>query len=125
MLTRCLGKGIATIRLAVAGAVVAAGLLLFTSEPALADCYGSVYVDGYYRSNGTYVQGYYRTCPDSNPYNNYGYPGNYNPNTGRTSPGSAWSYLDSYYGSGYGWGYGSAYSNPYGSYYGSRYSYWP
>jgi hypothetical protein len=27
----------------------------------------TVYVDGYYRSNGTYVRGHYRSPPGSNP----------------------------------------------------------
>jgi hypothetical protein len=31
-----------------------------------------VWVDGYYRKDGTYVQGHYRTTPDSHQYNNYG-----------------------------------------------------
>jgi hypothetical protein len=30
-----------------------------------------VYVNGYYRSDGTYVQPHVRTNPDGNPYNNY------------------------------------------------------
>ena len=57
-------------------------------ETAQAACYGSTYVSGYYRSNGTYVGGHYRTCPDSTRTNNFSYPGNYNPNTGRISSGS-------------------------------------
>lgn len=52
---------------------------------------------GYIRKNGTYVQPYIRSEPDKTPYNNYGYPGNYNPNTGRTSNGSEGSYLNRYY----------------------------
>lgn len=42
-------------------------------------------VQGYYNRNGNYVNSYQRTNPDSNRYNNYGSPGNYNPNTGRYS----------------------------------------
>lgn len=45
-----------------------------------------VHVDGHYRSNGTYVQPYQRTKPDGYKGNNYGSPGNYNPNTGRVTP---------------------------------------
>ena len=56
-----------------------------------------VYVQGYYKSNGTYVQGHYRTAPDSNPCNNYSYPGNYNPNTGSYTTGSQTTYLNNYY----------------------------
>lgn len=58
---------------------------------------GDVWVNGYYRSSGTYVQGYYRSSPDSNPYNNYSFPGNYNPYTGKYAGGSADTYLRNYY----------------------------
>ena len=55
-------------------------------------------VRGYYRRNGTYVQPYERTPADGNPYNNYGYPGNYNPNTGSVTGGNQNTYLNNYYG---------------------------
>ena len=67
-------------------------------DVASAACYGSTYVSGYLKSNGTYVSGYYRTCPDSRPYNNYSFPGNYNPNSGRITGGSRSSHIDNYYG---------------------------
>ena len=67
-------------------------------DVASAACYGSTYVSGYIKSNGSYVSGHYRTCPDSSPYNNYSFPGNYNPNTGRITGGSRSSYIDNYYG---------------------------
>jgi hypothetical protein len=54
-------------------------------------------VSGYYRRDGTYVQPHYRSNPDGNPYNNYSFPGNYNPNTGRITPGNPDTYLDRYY----------------------------
>ena len=54
-------------------------------------------VRGYTRRDGTYVQPYQRTNPDGNPYNNYNFPGNYNPNTGQTTPGNPDTYLDRYY----------------------------
>jgi len=57
----------------------------------------AVHVNGYYRSNGTYVNSYERTAPDGNPYNNYSYPGNYNPNTGSVTGGNASTYLNNYY----------------------------
>ena len=41
-----------------------------------------VYVNGYYRNNGTYVEPYHRSAPDSSPYNNYSTQGNINPYTG-------------------------------------------
>ena len=56
-----------------------------------------VWVRGYYRKDGTYVKGHYRTAPDGNPYNNYSFPGNYNPNTGKITPGNPQTYLDRYY----------------------------
>ena len=36
----------------------------------------------------TYVQPYQRTSPDSSRTNNYSFPGNFNPNTGRVTPPS-------------------------------------
>lgn len=67
----------------------------------------AVHVNGYYRSNGTYVNGYERTAPDGNPYNNYSYPGNYNPNTGSITGGNPDTYLNNYYNN------SSSYSSPY------------
>jgi len=55
------------------------------------------WVRGYYRQNGTYVQSHYRTNPDGNPYNNYSFPGNYNPNKGTITPGNPDTYLKRYY----------------------------
>jgi hypothetical protein len=63
------------------------GLLgLLTSETFAAS------VEGYYRRDGTYVQPHQRTNPD----NKYGFPGNVNPNTGRTTPDNSGTYLDNY-----------------------------
>jgi len=59
--------------------------------------HAQVRVRGYYRSDGTYVRPHVRTMPDGNPYNNYSYPGNYNPNTGRISTGDPATYLRNYY----------------------------
>lgn len=56
-----------------------------------------VKVSGYYRKNGTYVQPHYRSSPDGNPTNNYSYPGNTNPYTGKTATGSQEAYLNNYY----------------------------
>ena len=44
----------------------------------------TVYVNGYYRSNGTYVQGHYRTTPNNTVYDNYSTYPNVNPYTGQT-----------------------------------------
>ena len=66
-----------------------------------------VYVNPYYRNDGTYVQGHYRSRPDSNPYNNYSYPGNINPYSGERATGNSNTYLNNYYGgrrsNGFGW----------------------
>ncbi len=52
----------------------------------------AVHVNGYYRANGTYVNSYERTSPNSTATDNYSYPGNYNPNTGKITGGSIGSY---------------------------------
>jgi len=56
-----------------------------------------VKVKGYYRKDGTYVQPHYRSKPDGNPYNNWSYPGNTNPYTGKTATGNPDTYLKNYY----------------------------
>lgn len=66
-----------------------------------------VYVNGYTRSDGRYVKPYHQTAPDGIPYNNCGYPGNYNPNTGKITGGNPDTYLRNH-----GWGSGS-YGSPY------------
>lgn len=43
-----------------------------------------VWVNGYYKSNGTYVEGYYRTRPNNTNSDNFSTKGNVNPYTGRT-----------------------------------------
>ena len=53
-----------------------------------------VWVKGHYRRDGTYVPGHYRTSPDGNCQNNYGYPGNYNPNTMEFTEGGPLEYLE-------------------------------
>lgn len=80
-------------------------LVIFLPLFTLAD----VWVNGYYRSNGTYVSGHYRSNPDGNPYNNWSYPGNTNPYTGVTATGDPATYLKNYYGSSSGF---SGYSLP-------------
>jgi len=67
--------------------------LVFLSEVVSAD----VRVKGYYRKDGTYVRGHYRSDPDGNPYNNWSYPGNINPYTGKVAPGNPGTYLKNYY----------------------------
>lgn len=55
-----------------------------------------VWVDGYYRSDGTYVTGHWRSAPNSNPTDNFSYPGNTNPYTGKTATGNSDTYLENY-----------------------------
>lgn len=89
----------------------------------------AVYTRGYYKKNGTYMSPYYRSKPDRSPYNNYSYPGNYNPYTGKYSRGRSSTYLNNYYGRrnyGSSYGYGSryrgyGYGSSYNSYGGYRY----
>lgn len=45
--------------------------------------FSQVYVRGYYKKNGTYVEPHYRSNPDGIVENNWSYPGNVNPYTGR------------------------------------------
>lgn len=40
------------------------------------------WVNGYYRSDGTYVQGHYRSSPNQYKFDNYSSQGNSNPYTG-------------------------------------------
>lgn len=50
------------------------------------------WVNGYYRSDGTYVQGHYRSNPNGLRYDNYSYDGGslYNPSYYDSSYGSSW-----------------------------------
>jgi hypothetical protein len=82
---------------------VVASLLL--SSVAFANA--AVSVKGYYRKDGTYVAPHYRSNPDGNPYNNWSFPGNTNPYTGKVAPGNPDTYLKNYYGDSYS---GSSYS---------------
>lgn len=67
--------------------------LLFSTLSTVAQ----VHVRGYYRKDGTYVQPHMRSSPDGNPYNNYSFPGNTNPYTGKVATGNPETYLDNYY----------------------------
>ncbi len=58
---------------------------------------GQVHVKGYYRSNGTYVAPHTRSSPNSNPTDNYSYPGNTNPYTGKTATGNPDTYTKNLY----------------------------
>ncbi|GMK40575.1 hypothetical protein PCCS19_36310 [Paenibacillus sp. CCS19] len=56
-----------------------------------------VFVDDYFRHDGTHVHGHMRSHPDGNPFNNYTYPGNINPFTGEIATGDPLTYLDHHY----------------------------
>ena len=57
-----------------------------------------VWVDGYYKTDGTYVTGHWRSAPNGDPYDNFSFPGNTNPYTGKTATGNPDTYLNNYYG---------------------------
>jgi uncharacterized protein YgiM (DUF1202 family) len=58
---------------------------------------GDVWVEGYYKNDGTYAKGHYRSAANGDPYDNYSYPGNTNPYTGKTATGNPSTYLKNYY----------------------------
>jgi len=58
---------------------------------------GSVSVRGHVNRSGTYVQPHYRSVPDRSPYNNWSFPGNVNPYTGKVAMGDPGTYLYHYY----------------------------
>ncbi|MDE0472770.1 MAG: hypothetical protein OXH57_12605 [Ekhidna sp.] len=74
--------------------------------------FAQVKVRGYYRKDGTYVRPHYRYNPDGNPYNNWSYPGNTNPYTGKTATGNPDTYLKNYYNRSSGSSSPSSYSYP-------------
>ena len=59
--------------------------------------FSQVRVRGYTKKNGTTVEPHMRSSPNSNPYDNYSFPGNTNPYTGKTSTGNPDTYLNNYY----------------------------
>lgn len=63
-------------------------ILFLLLSASVTSVFSQVQVRGYYRKNGTYVQPHQRTYPNHTITDNYSYPGNYNPNTGRVSGGS-------------------------------------
>ncbi len=69
------------------------GLFLFSIN--FAEAY--VRVRGYFRRDGTYVRPHYRSDPDGNLFNNWSFPGNINPYTGKIAPGNPDTYLENYY----------------------------
>ena len=53
-----------------------------------------VWVRPHTRNDGTYVDGHYRSRRDGNPHNNYSYPVNVNPYTGKEVTGDPNAYLE-------------------------------
>jgi len=103
--------------------IIAITLSLLITFAFISVASASVYVNGYFRSDGTYVAPHYRSDPDGIFWNNYSSYGNVNPYTG--SIGTRWpSYYDytpsysSYYPS-----YSSYYNYYTPSYYGGYDSY--
>ena len=66
-------------------AALAGVLSLTIASPVLAD----VFVHGHLRRDGSYVQPHWRSSPDGIPQNNFSYPGNLNPYTGKVAPNSS------------------------------------
>lgn len=87
------GRNASHLAFAALAATIAIGVLSFD---ALAGGRG-VRVRGYVRRDGTYVAPHTRTTPDGKPENNYGFPGNYNPNTADITGGDPATYLERYY----------------------------
>lgn len=63
-----------------------------------ATVFADVWVEGYYKDDGTYVQGHWRSDPDGNFWNNYSTKGNINPYTGEVGTRTYESYLKDKYG---------------------------
>jgi len=63
--------------------LILAGLFLALASSSAS----AVDVDGYFTKDGTFVAPHRRTPPDNTRRNNFDYPGNYNPNSGRVTPG--------------------------------------
>jgi len=63
--------------------VLLLSIVFFASSVAEAQ----VWVDPYFRKDGTPVPGHLRTPPNNTIRDNYGYPDNYNPNKGIFTPG--------------------------------------
>ena len=69
--------------------IISTILILIILSLFLSLAFADVWVNGYYKKNGTYVQGYWRSSPDSDPTNNFSYPG-------KVAPGNPETYLKNY-----------------------------
>ena len=75
-------------RTLIAAALATALLTPAVMSPTAADaaCYGSTWVDGYTRSDGTYVSGHSRSCPNSSTADNWSSSGSSSTSAGQASP---------------------------------------
>lgn len=71
---------------------VAIGIALVLGALPSASIAADTYVDGYYRSNGSYVQPHYRSSPNNTSSDNWSTKGNYNPYTGQAGTKSNTDY---------------------------------
>ena len=98
---------------------VLVGLLVLLVLSVCATAWADVWVNGYFRSDGTYVPGYFRSSPNNTVTDNYSFYGNVNPSTGAIGTNRYYSAPSSpYYNPLRSYSYGSSppsYS-PYGSY---------
>ncbi len=69
--------------------IMIGGLVTASRSTAQAD----TFVRSYSRRNGAFVQPHWRSNPDRTLLNNYGFPGNVNPHTGRVARGNVGTYL--------------------------------
>lgn len=74
--------------------------------------FADTYVNGYYRSNGTYVAPHYRSDANHTKADNWTTRGNVNPHTGEAGTRTYNNYNNS---RGYNNSYGSSHSNSYGN----------
>lgn len=96
MYERAAGIVLALLTISAAGLPTTGSPYWDTGIMAAEKAEAAVRVKGYYRKNGTYVQPHYRSNPDRNPYNNWSFPGNTNPYTGKTATGNPDTYLRKY-----------------------------
>ena len=75
--------------------LIATALLL---AAIVGDVYAQLRVRPYVRRDGTFVQRHYRSYPDRNQYNNWSFPRNVNPYTGKIAPGNPDRYLRRHHG---------------------------
>lgn len=67
---------------------------ILANLPILAlNAHADQYVEGYCKKNGKCVKGYWRSSPDKDPTNNWSFPGNVNPRTGKIATGDASTYI--------------------------------